>query len=100
KGALQYLVPILTETLCKQDENDDEDDWNPCKAAGVCLMLMANCCEDDIIPFVAPFVQSNIAHPQWNRRDAAVMAFGSMLEGPDPATLRPIVEQAFPMLIN
>lgn len=100
KGALQYLVPILTETLCKQDENDDEDDWNPCKAAGVCLMLMANCCEDDIIPFVAPFVQSNIVHPQWNRRDAAVMAFGSMLEGPDPATLRPIVEQAFPMLIN
>ncbi|KAL2765164.1 importin subunit beta-1 isoform 2 [Daubentonia madagascariensis] len=26
KGALQYLVPILTQTLTKQDENDDDDD--------------------------------------------------------------------------
>jgi importin subunit beta-1 len=100
KGALQYLVPILTETLCKQDENDDEDDWNPCKAAGVCLMLMATCCEDDIIPHVAPFVTANIGHADWRRRDAAVMAFGAMLEGPDPAALRQFVEQAFPVLIN
>ena len=29
KGALQYLVPVLTQTLTKQDENDDDDDWNP-----------------------------------------------------------------------
>lgn len=49
KGALQYLVPILMQTLTKQEEHDDEDDWNPCKAAGVCLMLMANCCEDAIV---------------------------------------------------
>jgi hypothetical protein len=34
----------------QQESNDDDDDWNPCKAAGVCLMLLANCCEDDIIP--------------------------------------------------
>lgn len=100
KGALQYLVPILTEALCKQDENDDEDDWNPCKAAGVCLMLMATCCENDIIPHVAPFVNANIGATDWRRRDAAVMAFGAMLEGPDPQSLRPFVEQAFPTLIN
>ena len=99
RGALQYLVPKLTNTLCKQDENDDEDDWNPCKAAGVCLMLLANCCEDAIIPHIVPFVQQNIQNQDWRRRDAAVMAFGSMLDGPDPDKLKDIVRQAFPHLI-
>ena len=48
KGALQFLVPILMSKLTKQEEYDDEDDWNPSKAAGVCLMLLASCCEDKI----------------------------------------------------
>ncbi|XP_054707548.1 importin subunit beta-1-like [Uloborus diversus] len=100
KGALQYLVPILMQTLTKQEEHDDEDDWIPCKAAGVCLMLMAACCEDDIVPHVLPFVKNNIKHVDWRYRDAAVMAFGCILEGPDPTNLKPIVEQAMPMFIE
>ncbi|CAL1266262.1 unnamed protein product [Larinioides sclopetarius] len=100
KGALQYLVPILMQTLTKQDEHDDEDDWVPSKAAGVCLMLMAACCEDDIVIHVLPFVKNNIKNPDWRYRDAAVMAFGSILEGPDPANLKPVVEQAMPMFIE
>jgi importin subunit beta-1 len=28
------------------------------------------------------------------------MAFGSILEGPDPTQLKPLVEQAMPMLIE
>ncbi|KAJ8320922.1 LOW QUALITY PROTEIN: hypothetical protein KUTeg_002509 [Tegillarca granosa] len=91
KGALQYLAP---------EELDDDDEWNPCKAAGVCLMLMATCCEDDIVQWVLPFVKDNIRHADWRYRDAAVMAFGSILEGPDPLKLKPIVEQAMPMLIE
>lgn len=100
KGALQYLVPILMHTLTKQEEGDDEDEWVPCKAAGVCLMLMASCCEDDIIPHVLPFIKENIKNPDWRFRDAAVMTFGSVLEGPDPTNLKPIVEQALPTLIE
>lgn len=100
KGALQYLVPILLATLTKQEEFDDDDEWNPCKAAGVCLMLMATCCEDDIIQHVLPFVKDNIHHEDWRYRDASVMAFGSILEGPDPATLKQLVDQALPMLID
>ncbi|XP_033729110.1 importin subunit beta-1-like isoform X1 [Pecten maximus] len=103
KGALQYLAPILLQSLTKQvmhEELDDDDEWNPCKAAGVCLMLMANCCEDDIVPHILPFVNDHIRHPDWRFRDAAVMAFGSILEGPDPAKLKPVVEQAMRMLIE
>jgi importin subunit beta-1 len=79
KGALQYLVPVLQQKLTKQEENDDEDDWNPSKAAGVCLMLLASCCEDDIVPHVLPFVKDNIKSPNWRCRDAALMAFGTLL---------------------
>ncbi|ESN99747.1 hypothetical protein HELRODRAFT_101408 [Helobdella robusta] len=100
KGALQYLVSILTQTLAKQEEYDDDDEWNPCKAAGVCLMLLASCCEDDIISHVLPFVTEHIKSPDWRYRDAAVMAFGSILEGPHSETLKPIVEMAMPTLIE
>ena len=44
--------------------------------------------------------QDNIKHSDWRYRDASLMAFGAVLEGPDPVNLRPIVEQAMPMLIE
>ena len=59
-----------------QEEYDDDDEWNPCKAAGVCLMLMATSCDDDVVPHVLPFVKVNISNPDWRFRDAGVMAFG------------------------
>ncbi|XP_028402951.1 importin subunit beta-1-like [Dendronephthya gigantea] len=100
KGALQYLVPLILETLCKQEEFDDEDDWNPSKAAGVCLMLLAQCCENDVVPYVLPFVESTIGDEMWQRRDAAVMAFGSVLGGPDPEALKHVVVKAMPLIIE
>lgn len=100
KGALSHLVPVLMMMLTKQEETDDDDEWNPCKAAGVCIMLLATCVENDIVGHVLPFVKENIGSPQWNFRDAAILAFGSILEGPDPTELRPIVEQAMATLIQ
>lgn len=89
-----YLNKNLTgATFFLQDENDDDDDWNPCKAAGVCLMLLATCCEDDIVPHVLPFIKEHIKNPDWRYRDAAVMAFGCILEGPEPNQLKPLVIQ-------
>ena len=39
-------------------------------------MLLAQCCENDVVPYVLPFVEENINAEMWQRRDAAVMAFG------------------------
>ncbi|XP_050309987.1 importin subunit beta-1 isoform X2 [Anthonomus grandis grandis] len=100
KGALHYIVPILLQKLTKQEELDDEDDWNPTKAAGVCLMLLASCCEDEIVPHVLPFIKDNIKSDNWRLRDASLMAFGSILGGLDNPTLKPLVEQAMPTLIE
>ncbi|KAL5279085.1 KPNB1 family protein [Megaselia abdita] len=100
RGALQYLTPVLMEKLTKQEEGDDDESWSPSKAACVCLMLLATCCEDDIVPYVLPFIQGNIKSPNWRFRDAAVMVFGSILSGLETSTLKPLVEQAMPTLIE
>merc|ERR1719447_1991801 len=100
KGALQHLMPCILSILCKQEEFDDDDDWNPCKAAGVCLMLMATCCENDVVNHCLPFVREHIKHTDWRYRDAALMAFGAILEGPSSEGLQPIVVEAMPLLIT
>lgn len=100
RGALQYLIPPLMEKLTKQEEGDDDDDWNPSKSASVCLMLLATCCEDDIVQHVLPFITENIKNTNWRFRDAALMVFSSILGGLEANTLKPLVEQAMPTLIQ
>ncbi|KAI8427981.1 hypothetical protein MSG28_002292 [Choristoneura fumiferana] len=100
RGALQYLAPVLMQKLTKQDDSDDELEWNPSKAASVCLMLLSNCCEDEIVPHVLPFINLNIKNENWRYREAALMAFGSILGGLEVNTLKPLVEKAMPTLIE
>ncbi|CAH0389883.1 unnamed protein product [Bemisia tabaci] len=100
KGALQFLIPVLLTKLTKQEEIDDEDDWNPCKSAGVCLMLLATCCGDDVVPHVLPFVKDNIKNNSWRYREAAILAFGSILGGLSAESLKPLVEMVMPVLIE
>lgn len=100
KGALQFLVPFLLNIMTKQDEDADEDEWNPCRAASVCLALFANCTGDDIIAHVLPFIVENINSTDWHFREAAMMALGSILEGPSQSQLLPIVQQAFSAVIS
>ncbi|VDN98526.1 unnamed protein product [Rodentolepis nana] len=100
RGALHFIVPILMEILTKQDEGDDDDEWNPSKASGVCIMLLAQACEDAIVDIVVPFVREHIQSPNWKFRDAAVMSFGSILEGPNPDALKPLVVSAMPVIMN
>lgn len=98
--ALQFLVPILVELLATQDESDDSEDWKPCKSAGVCLMLLANCCENAVVGHVLPYIEQNVQSEDWRRRDAAIMTFGSILDGPDQSTLQPIAVRVVPFLIR
>jgi importin subunit beta-1 len=62
--------------------------------------LLAQCTMDDIVPVTLPFITEHIADVNWRYRDAAIMAFGSILDGPDQQKLKPLVVQALPMLIQ
>lgn len=97
-GALPHILPTLTEKLAKQ-EADSEDDWNPAKSAGICIMLLAQCCGDAIIDLILPFITQHFTNPDWHYREAAIMAFGSILEGPSKNKLSLLVEQAIQPLI-
>ena len=91
---------MLLELLRQQEEDADEDEWDVAKAAGVCVGLLAQCVGDPIVPIVIPFIELNIKNGDWRARDAAVMCFGSILDGPDSKTLAPLVEQALPSIIE
>ena len=100
KVALPEILPVLLKLLTQQDEDATDDEWNVSMAAGTCLSLLAQTVTDDIVQPIVPFVESNIRSTEWNGREAAVMAFGSILDGPDSRVLSPLVTQALPTLIE
>lgn len=100
--ALPFLVPMLLETLLKQEEDQDQDDsiWNLSMAGGTCLGLVARTVGDAIVPLVMPFVEANITSPEWRCREAATYAFGSILEGPSVEKLSPLVQSGLDFLLK
>jgi importin subunit beta-1 len=99
-AALVHLAPILTETLTKQEEDADEDNFNLHMAGHICLTLISQTVEDAVVPVIMPFVNQNIQNESWRLRDAAIMAFVSMLDGPSVETIGPYVAQSVPVLLN
>lgn len=98
--AVSEIIPVLMELVKQQDEDADEDEWDVSKAAGVCIGLLSQCVADDIVPLVIPFIEANIKNADWRARDAAVLCFGQILDGPNMKTLTPLVEQALPTIIE
>ncbi|THG96021.1 hypothetical protein EW026_g5732 [Hermanssonia centrifuga] len=100
RTALPEILPVILQLLTRQEEDADEDEWNVSMAAGTCLGLLAQAVTDNIVQPVIPFIEANIRAADWHQREAAVMAFGSIMDGPDPKVLVPLVNQALPILID
>jgi importin subunit beta-1 len=98
--ATTEVVPVLLELLTKQDEDATEDEYNVSRAAYQCLSLWAQAVGGAIIAPVLQFVEKYLRAEDWHFRDAAVSAFGAIVEGPDEKLLDPIVKQALPLLIS
>ncbi|THU68231.1 hypothetical protein C4D60_Mb08t01740 [Musa balbisiana] len=100
--ALPTLVPLMLETLLKQEEDQDQEDgvWNLSMAGGTCLGLIARTVGDAVVPLAMPFVENNITKGDWRSREAATFAFGSILEGPSIEKLAPLVHSGLQFLLN
>lgn len=98
--ATNEVVPVLLTLLTKQDEDAADDEYNISRAAYQCLQLYAQAVQQTIIPPVIQFVEANLRSDDWHNRDAAVSAFGAIMEGPDEKTLEPIVKSALQILIE
>lgn len=98
--ATPEVVPVLLELLTKQDEDAADDEYNVSRAAYQCLQLYSACVGGLVINHVLQFVEVNLRHENWRLRDAAVSAFGAIMEGPDFKLLDPLVKQALPVLVG
>lgn len=98
--ATTEVVPVLLNLLTKQDEDAGDDEYNISRAAYQCLQLYAQCVGGTIIQPVLSFVEANLRHEDWHNRDAAVSAFGAIMEGPEEKVISPIVKQALPVVIK
>ena len=81
KGASRYLIPVLLQTMAKQEDDQDPDSFNKSTEAAWCLAAVATVIENDIIEHVVPWVTQNIQHGDWHLKEAAVMAYGCILDG-------------------
>lgn len=87
--ACREVVPVLLQDMCKQDEDAGEDEYNISRASYQALQLYAQCVQGDVMQPVLTFVEENIRNEDWRRRDAAVAAFGAIMDGPDPRSSNP-----------
>mmetsp|Transcript_19879 Transcript_19879/g.43181 ORF Transcript_19879/g.43181 Transcript_19879/m.43181 type:complete len:872 (-) Transcript_19879:515-3130(-) len=99
-AAMTHLVPILFETLTKQSDDPENDDFVLQMAGQLCLTSISQTVEDKIVGAVMPFVQPNIQDPNWRNRDAAVMAFISILDGPSSDAIGRYVTDSVPLLLT
>jgi importin subunit beta-1 len=99
-SVLETLVPLLLEALTKQGDDVEVDEWNLQAAGAVCLESLSGTVESLIVPAVIPFVQANISNAEWRLRDAAIVAFASIMEGPETAVIGPYVAEAIPLLLQ
>lgn len=97
--AAREVLPVLLELLTHQDEDAADEDYNVSRAAYQCLQLYAQTIGGEIVQGVIGFVEVNLRHDDWHMRDAAVSAFGAIMEGPDEKMLYPLIKQGLPVLI-
>ncbi|EAQ89917.1 conserved hypothetical protein [Chaetomium globosum CBS 148.51] len=98
--ATNEVVPVLLGLLTKQDEDAADDEYNISRAAYQCLQLYAQAVGAAVIQPVIQFVEANLRHEDWHNRDAAVSAFGAIMDGPEEKLLDPIVKSGIQPLIS
>ncbi|ODV79500.1 ARM repeat-containing protein [Suhomyces tanzawaensis NRRL Y-17324] len=99
--AIQDVLPTLLTLLTRQNEDPEDDDWSVAMAAGACLQLFAQNVGNYIVEPTVHFVAANIADANsWRNREAAVMAFGSILENPDIDNLKDVIPQALQPILG
>ena len=96
------LVPVLLTTLTKQVELElnEEGAWTLSMAGGACLEYLAGALGDRIVPLVEPFIAENVQQEDWRLREAAMCAFGEIVDGPEAHLLAGAVAQIFPALLQ
>jgi importin subunit beta-1 len=98
--AVGTLMPVVLTLLLKQPEDPEEENYSIQNNASVLLVYMSEVLGDGVLDHVIPFISSNIVSTEWRNKEAALTAFGSILEGPSAEKCLPIIQAAVQMLIE
>jgi len=93
-------MSVLLEQLLKQSDDPNDDSWTVQKAAACCIQLIAQATEEEVIKYTLKFIENNIRHQNWRHREAAVLAFGLIVEGPPEQIAEKLVIQVLPLIIT
>mmetsp|Transcript_40929 Transcript_40929/g.85225 ORF Transcript_40929/g.85225 Transcript_40929/m.85225 type:complete len:867 (-) Transcript_40929:202-2802(-) len=100
QAAMEHLVPLLTKLLTLQNEDDEDDTQNLQDTSATCIELISQTVEAQIVPFVMPYVTNNISSENWRERDAAIVAFMAILDGPSTADVGQYVDQSIQVMLQ
>ena len=68
-----------------EDDDDDEDDaeggWNLRKCSGAALDVLASVYHKAVFDVTLPYLKQNLRHPEWPKREAAVLTLGAIATG-------------------
>lgn len=98
--ALEHVLPTLLSLLTRQEEDADDDEWSVAMAAGACLQLYAQNTGPSVVAPTLKFVETNLHSSNWKEREASVMAFGSILDGPELDQLNGLIDPALPVFLT
>lgn len=85
---ISMLTDIMSSALEETDGSDDVADNLVAEAAQACLQNVSGAVRDKVVDPIMTFINQNFLSPDWKKRDAAIMAFGCIMEGPDETLLR------------
>lgn len=98
--AVGSLMPVVLNLLLKQPDDPEEENFSIQNNASVLLVYLSEVLGDAVLDHVIPFISSNIVSTEWRKKEAALTAFGSILEGPSVEKCMPIIQAAIQMLIE
>jgi importin subunit beta-1 len=97
---LPNLLPLLIKDRNQEYKYDDDEECTIPTLAAHCLSLFALCSRELVLPETIKFLQSNLLVENtieslvlWNQKEASIMAFGSIIQGPCPLKTKPLVDQ-------
>ena len=95
--ALKPLVEMVFEIMATNRASEEEAEYGLVDSTQAVLQKAARAVGHPIVDVIMPFINANFANPDPLRRDAAVMSFGLILEGPDkPRLQKEIILPALP----
>jgi len=100
QASFHIVGALLHSALTRQDESADFETWNVAAAGAVSLSLIAQTIRNDVVAPVLQFIEKNILSPEWRNREASIMAFGQILDGPEAKIVAGPIEKALPVLIR